>query len=381
MNDLQRELQDIVKYEETKEYKKRNIFSLTILPTEFCNFACAYCYEKLHGAKWKLDNDEILLEFVDLLFEKYDGITVGWFGGEPLIEIDVVKRISKEIVKRASATGKSCSISITTNGFFLNKKNFKELILAGVSSFQITLDGIRDEHDQIRTTKTKIKTYDVIMNNLLDIKSSKFPFFEMCIRLNITKENLKSLKEHCNQLEAKFNGDDRFQFFFRPVGDWGGDRVKEISEDLVTDENIFREIVKMNINLNMFPHYAMMKNSDCYAKKDGSIVLGPDLRMMKCTVILDDDTNILGTLTKGNTKYSFPYPGVDKSLGDYNSKCESCEKISICSGYSCPLQKIKNPDAPQCGYELKYMEDIYKMMSNQETVNFMKKVIGEKNEE
>lgn len=69
---------------------KDSSLSLTIAPTLECNFACPYCYEK--GRRYNRMNKEVqnaLVEFVKVKLRNKSALGICWYGGEPLMAIDI----------------------------------------------------------------------------------------------------------------------------------------------------------------------------------------------------------------------------------------------------------------------------------------------------
>lgn len=344
----------------------QNIFHLVILPTEKCNFKCVYCYEKLDGPKWEVDNEYILYEFIDNLLLEYDGIILEWFGGEPLLEFDVIERVTSKVLKKCIFEKKVFSCGITTNGYLLSVEKMKRLLKAGVSSYQITLDGIASSHNKKRVRKDGSQSYETILYNLKNISALHYPHFRIVIRLNLTRSDLLEIKEHSEYLSEQFKNDSRIGYYIRPVGNWGGERVKSIADQLLGIKEMFEFVVKSNINLNFEPQFDMLFDSTCYAANDNSVIVGPDLRLMKCTMLLDEPKNQLGNLLESQSETLFSTYSL-KPI--YTEECLKCQTREICEGYSCPISKRQKIDEPQCSYELENIDLILELIDNENTMD------------
>ena len=73
----------------------------TISLTHDCNLNCSYCYSgKKFNRKISLDTAK---RAVDLIFEKTkigEELTIGFFGGEPILEFNLIKELTKYIRKK-----------------------------------------------------------------------------------------------------------------------------------------------------------------------------------------------------------------------------------------------------------------------------------------
>lgn len=112
-----------------------------LMLTESCNCRCTYCFEEEKPSS-KMSPD-ILEKAVDFVFkESRDAREVAFvlFGGEPLLQFDLVKRAVEYAERKASELGKKAHFEMTTNGTLLSE----EIIDFGVEhslSYLLSLDG------------------------------------------------------------------------------------------------------------------------------------------------------------------------------------------------------------------------------------------------
>ena len=148
---------------------ENNELHIVIVLTTKCNFRCVYCFEEEYESCAK-DLDEncskAILKFVRTRIHKYTGLSVSWFGGEPLLNMKYIRELSYKLIEICECSKKKYSASIVTNGYLLNKTVFEELLNLRVLSYQITIDGLSSTHDSLRPLKGGQKTFDVIINNL-----------------------------------------------------------------------------------------------------------------------------------------------------------------------------------------------------------------------
>jgi GTP 3',8-cyclase len=117
----------------------RLIGDVRISVTDRCNFRCQYCMPA-EGLEW-LERDEILTfeeitRIVTLLSEM--GVRdVRLTGGEPL-----VRRNFPELVSMLSGIGQVDDLSITTNGFLL-ERDAEALVQAGANRFNVSIDSLQ----------------------------------------------------------------------------------------------------------------------------------------------------------------------------------------------------------------------------------------------
>jgi len=101
---------------------------LVLMPTEACNFRCTYCYESFTRGRM---TDETIRGVKALVRERAKTISslhISWFGGEPLLEIDLMEELTRDFQETAREHGIQYSADISTNGYFLNKEVFERLL-------------------------------------------------------------------------------------------------------------------------------------------------------------------------------------------------------------------------------------------------------------
>ena len=74
---------------------------LTIAPTEDCNFRCVYCYEKSSIMPKYMDKvtADNIVSYVSNRVKDIKALSITWYGGEPLLSMDIIKYISENIIK------------------------------------------------------------------------------------------------------------------------------------------------------------------------------------------------------------------------------------------------------------------------------------------
>lgn len=171
------------------------LLNLTIAPTMDCNFNCFYCYEK-----WKKQRDKSymnqgtekeLIHFADSFLAGKKKLSVSWYGGEPLLAIDNIYRLSESFLNLCDRKNCDYESDIITNGYHLNQHVVDNLVEYKVRSAQITIDGPKEIHDSRRCDVEKGESFEIIMDNIGYAKK----FMNVVIRINVDKKN-------CDQVEA-----------------------------------------------------------------------------------------------------------------------------------------------------------------------------------
>ena len=105
---------------------RTNTLNVSIATTLRCNLNCSYCYQTKYRSlrRPEIDmTDETMERIIGFIKERSDSetkISVGWYGGEPLMCMNVIEKISAELIKFAG--DKYRGSGMATNGTLLSKK-------------------------------------------------------------------------------------------------------------------------------------------------------------------------------------------------------------------------------------------------------------------
>ncbi len=305
---------DEVDEQQAKEYKFIKVVSdprlnITILPTEKCNFKCVYCYETFEKSAMSIETQENLISFVKKNIHKYTGLSVQWFGGEPLIAMDVVENLSKEFIEICKNVKKTYISSMTTNGYLLDEDMLDKLLSYHIYNYQITIDGIEKNHNFQRPLLNGAPTFDKIVDNLINIRlHNRNKFLHITIRVNLSKSIYENFDEYMEILHHICQDDPRFSIYMHQVSDWGGERVSEIKDEIIVQDmyiGALEKLKKSPYKFNYYVHYGRLDSESCvcYANKLNYFIIGSDGTRYKCTGNFVEDCNKVGKLENKGTEW------------------------------------------------------------------------------
>ncbi|MQL52655.1 thioether cross-link-forming SCIFF peptide maturase [Desulfofundulus thermobenzoicus] len=158
-----------------------------------CNLACRYCF----AGQGHFGGDGGLMPFtvgrqaLDFLFAASGPrrhVEVDFFGGEPLLNFNVLRELVAYGRRRAGELGKIIKFTVTTNAVLLTPaigRYFNEEGLAVV----LSLDGRPPVHDAMRPFPGGRGSYDLVLNNIRNFVASR-PGGEYYVRGTFTRHNL-----------------------------------------------------------------------------------------------------------------------------------------------------------------------------------------------
>ena len=132
-----------------------------------CNLRCEYCF----AAKGDFGGERMLMPFeigkkaVDFLLEKSGtrhNLEMDFFGGEPLMNFDVVKQVVSYARSKEKEYNKNFRFTITTNGLLLTDDKI-EFINREMSNCVLSLDGRKEVNDRLRIKINGKGCYDQIV--------------------------------------------------------------------------------------------------------------------------------------------------------------------------------------------------------------------------
>ena len=140
--------------------------AVTIMPTDSCNFNCFYCFQDKQSILMSNDTANALVNFIDSKLYGVKTLKVTWFGGEPLLALNLIQFLSHSLRQLAKKHSCDYEAFIITNGYLLNDSNIQILSQCQIRTVQISLDGDKSTHDSRRFLLRGGHSFNVILHNL-----------------------------------------------------------------------------------------------------------------------------------------------------------------------------------------------------------------------
>ncbi|MBE6737814.1 MAG: thioether cross-link-forming SCIFF peptide maturase [Ruminococcaceae bacterium] len=143
------------------------IKALCIHIAHTCNLNCSYCFAsqgKYHGDRAMM-SFEVGKRALDFLVENSGSrrnLEVDFFGGEPLMNFDVVKQMVEYARSIEKEKGKNFRFTLTTNGLLIDD-DVIEFANKEMSNIVLSLDGRKEIHDRYRVDYAGNGSYDRIV--------------------------------------------------------------------------------------------------------------------------------------------------------------------------------------------------------------------------
>lgn len=333
---------------------RSDTLDLILLASEDCNFRCTYCYEDFARGTMLPSVREGIKRFVEKRAPQLQNLTIGWFGGEPLYGFKAIEDLAPFFLEIAEKHSLRYVSHITTNAYLLTPDVAEKLLAWNVVNYQITLDGMREQHDKKRPARDGSGTFDTIISNLRSLKQ-RDEYFRVRIRVNYDHENYPHLEDLMSLLQDTFDGDPRFIVAFHAVGRWGGSNDANLDVCGLDEGKVMKERLRKAALEKGFGTPGTLRDQNgagrnvCYAARPYNFTIGADGKVMKCTVALDkQDHNIVGQVTPDgelNLNFENLARWVEPSF-ESDPVCQKCSLLSTCQGIACPLGRIQNNVRP-----------------------------------
>lgn len=142
-----------------------------------CNLACRYCFAEegeYHG-KRELMSFETGKKAIDFLVENSGArhnLEIDFFGGEPLMNFEVVKQLVEYGRSIEESKNKKFRFTITTNGILLDEEKL-EYINKEMGNLVLSIDGRKEVHDRMRPSRGGKGSYDIIVPKFQNAAESR----------------------------------------------------------------------------------------------------------------------------------------------------------------------------------------------------------------
>lgn len=132
-----------------------------------CNLACRYCFAEegeYHGRRAMMSYEvgKKALDFLIAHSGERRNLEVDFFGGEPTMNWDVVKRLVAYGRSLEEAFQKKFRFTLTTNGMLLNEE-ISDFCNREMANVVLSLDGRKEINDRMRPTRNGRGSYDIIV--------------------------------------------------------------------------------------------------------------------------------------------------------------------------------------------------------------------------
>ena len=369
------ELGDIV-------YNKDNVVKAMCLHIAHdCNLKCNYCFASQGNFKGErshmsLETGKKALEFLAKNSGNRRNLEVDFFGGEPLMNFQVVKDLVAYGRAIEKEYNKNFRFTITTNGVLLDDKKI-DFINEHMDNVVLSLDGRKEINDAMRKTINDGGSYDVILPKfkaMVDKRGDK----DYYIRGTFTNHNIdfsNDIMDFYNQGFKKVSVEpvvtsEEMEYALRE------EHLEDVLKEYEKFSKKYIDIKKKDKDFYFFHFMIDLEQGPCIIKRSvgcgaGSeyLAVTPEGELYPCHQFVGELDFRLGTLDNGIEKEDLR--DVFKKANIYNKEeCSNCWARYYCSG-GCHANAhyahndLMKPYALGCEMEKKRIECSISILANE----------------
>ena len=327
---------------EVKE-RKTVVKALCLHIAHDCNLACKYCFAEegeYHGrrALMSLEVGKKALDFLVANSGKRRNLEVDFFGGEPLMNWQVVKDLVAYGRELEKTNDKHFRFTLTTNGVLLNDE-VQEFVNKEMDNVVLSLDGRKEVNDRMRPFRNGKGSYDLIVPKFQKLAESRNQE-KYYIRGTFTRENLDFSEDLLHFADLGFE-----QISIEPVVGEDTDPYAIQKEDLPKIFAEYDKLAKIMVDRERegrgftFFHFMLdLEGGPCVAKRLSGCGSGTEYLavtpwgdLYPCHQFVGQEEFLLGNVEEGITKPEIPEEFRGCSVYSKDS-CRNCFARFYCSG-------------------------------------------------
>lgn len=317
--------------------QKKNITEFQILTTTKCNANCFYCYESKFEriSMSKITADRV----VDFIIKHAQGkeIQIMWYGGEPLVNSDIIDYISSKL----KLTGIEYTSSIISNGLLLTDSIIDRVRnLWHLKNARITLDGTEQLYNRIKAYNTATgNPFSLVLSNIEKLVNSSV---KITIRINVGQYNIEDVFNLVNNLCDRYKDNTKqINFMIRTLRNTESNR--NIEGDKYIQAQLLKQILQIqnliyNAGFDLFNGQvsSYVTYNFCRADSGSFIIIKPNGELSFCGE--DLNTNYYGSVF--DDMVSLQIPDMTSEIYNKAAICDNCPRYAMClPSKLCPALK------------------------------------------
>jgi uncharacterized protein len=288
--------------------RARALSGVTSVVTTRCNLACRGCL--LESSAGRDMAPEVVNRMIEALYRTEAAeFTVSMCGGEPLLVPGICVEIGQRARDACARRGTKLRLSLSTNGYLLDKRMARRIAGAGVGRVRIALEGSRERHDMLRHLRGGVPTFSRIVDNVF----AAAEHMEAVVHIR-TDESLESPAGPVETLVKMFGRSERIRVRLVPARVGGPSEDGCVGAPILPAEEVRRKL------------------PGCAAASPSSLILMPEGSFALCW---DELGASLASCEERPAAVSVSSP----SWMDWNPygapPCSDCRRLPTCGG-GCP---------------------------------------------
>ncbi|MCL2531519.1 MAG: thioether cross-link-forming SCIFF peptide maturase [Oscillospiraceae bacterium] len=320
-----------------QESKPHYIKALCLHMAHACNLSCEYCFVRAWDKQlMSVDVGRAAIDFLLANSGPRRNLDIDFFGGEPLLNWDVLKQLVTYARAKESETGKHFRFTLTTNGMLIND-DVIDFCNREMSNVVLSLDGRKATHDRLRKTPCGQGCYDSVVpkfRRLVQARDGKGYY----IRGTFTHHNTDFLQDILHMAELGFR-----ELSLEPVVCDPAAPHALTPDDLTRVLEEYEALALEMVNSDFsFYHYTLnLRHGPCYYKRTAGCGVGTEYLAVTPAGEFYPCHQFVGSpeFAMGNVYQGLSRPDLRDNFATCNlhakAECRSCWAKYFCAG-GCP---------------------------------------------
>jgi len=331
--------------------------SYVIAPTLRCNYRCEYCFEagRTSFSDMNLSVAEGAWKFVEKHIEENDNLRrlhVTWFGGEPLLRLDIIEWLSAKLLARCELKNIDYRASLITNGRYLDAKAIELLPKIGVKRIQISFDGTEEAYCRVKRASNE--DYLATISNVEAAAQGGLP---VVLRINIRNNDFTSAYQLADLLFDKMLLTGKIKVYPAFACEGNENKQRAMRAGFVEGEKLFARYVYDKFSeRSYYNKLSFAHGIACSLSCLNNFCIGPEGELYKCEHHFGRKVFRVGDIfSAGNHCFSEVY-GHAISAFKHKEKCMNCPIFPICLG-GCPNSNLSGGRSVDCKSYIEHMTE------------------------
>ncbi len=305
--------------DDVKEHpKKADFMFLSIFTTLACNYRCSYCFEQAHLCQTEHMTKETADEMIAFIQRRYAEhsftrpLKIKWFGGEPLLNMEIIRYISKELNNNHI----KFSAKMYTNGRLLTKETALELKDLGVTDeVVIPIDGLAPTY-----AKLKGCTEDDFYKTIQNIKDCE-DILKIILHINVSETSKNDVEALLHFIRSECQIKSYIQIV--SIAPQNTDEIRE-------DNHIAYDDFQKASGILQNRQTAIKRSFGCEARHPDYYVIGTKGELYICEHLIGQKEYMVGNIKDRSERIDRTDTiwDTDRIMDD----CGSCPILPLCLG-------------------------------------------------